>query len=165
MPRRQSVLTSVPRVIGTALLAALITALNAGPVLAGTTHFVIEFSDTHECTHEQVNGDTRVTVWMDETENPDGTTTVTVRQHVHGSDLRGVFSGDKYVLNERTETVEHFLVDSAGGTITVRTTFIHYTERQAFTEVPGEDDLHQYLTFVLVPLVGPMLTDERTECR
>lgn len=151
-------------ILAVALAAAV--SLFASPASATTQHFVVEFSDTHACTHEQVSGETRVTIWMDSTENADGTTSVTVRQHRHGSDLRGDFSGDKYVLNERTETEEHFVVDaSTGGTFTVRTTFIHYTERQAFTEVPGQDDLHQYLTFTFLPLVGATLTDERTECR
>lgn len=150
-----------------ALALAAAASLVAGPASARTSHFEIEFSDEHDCTHELVSGDTRVTIWMDQTDNPDGTTTVTVRQHTHGSDLRGAISGDKYVINERRETVETFeLPTSIGGTITVRTTFIHYTERQAFTEVPGADDLHQYSTYTFLPPLGdPVLTEERTECR
>ena len=149
-----------------ALVMAAMAALIAGPASASTTHFTIEYSDEHDCTHEQVIGDTRVSYSADERDNGDGTTTVTIRQHVHGSHLVGVFSGDKYVLNEQRDTVETFtLSTSLGGTVTTKTTFIHYTERQAFMEVPGEDDLHQYLTFTFMPIGDPVLTEERTECR
>jgi hypothetical protein len=153
------------RALIVAFVAAALASLIAVPVSARTTHFVIEFSQTHECTHEQVSGDTRVTLWMDTTDNGDGTTTVTTRQHVHGSDLRGAISGDKYVINERSDNVETFVIATTGGTITTKTTFIHYTERQAFTEVPGQDDLHQYLSFLFGPVGDPILTEERTECR
>ena len=133
---------------------------------AAENHFEIEFSSTHECTHEQVIGETKVNVTTTEQDNGDGTTTVTVHQHQHSSHLEGVVSGDEYVLNEQQEITETFVINtSLGGVISTHTTFNHKGEEQAFTEVPGEDDLHQRLTFVFLPIGDPELVMEDTDCR
>lgn len=157
--------------IGVALAAgALMTVVapfGASPASAKQTHQEVEYSDTHECTHEQVNGDTRVRYTTETTENGDGTTTVTIRQHSHGSHLEGAFSGDEYVLNEQRDSEETFMVSTIlGGVVETKTIFIHKGEDQAFTEVPGEDDLHQELSFLIAPITGdPTLVMEETDCR
>ena len=145
----------------------VIAPFGGSPASAKTSHDEIEFSSTHECTHEQVSGDTRVTYTTQTTQNNDGTTTVTVRQHAHGSHLEGLFSGDEYTMNEMSDTEETFVVSTTlGGVVETKTIFIHKGEDQAFTEVPGEDDLHQRLSFVITPVTGePMLVMEDSDCR
>ena len=113
-----------------------------------------------------MQGDVKVHMWIDQTDNPDGTTTVTTRQHTHGSQLRGVLSGDKYNFNESQDVVETFLFDTTlGGMITVQTRFIHNGERHAAGEVPGEDDLIQDTTFTIGPLGEVVQTSQQTECK
>ena len=51
-------------------------------------------------------------MWVATSDNPDGTTTVTTRQHTHGSQLRGLFSNDKYNFNESMDVIETFLVST-----------------------------------------------------
>jgi hypothetical protein len=150
--------------------AALMTiVMPFGPSVAqaaNETHFEVEYSDTHECTHEQVTGDLRVHYTTQTTNNSDGTTTVVIKQHAHGSHLEGVFSADEYMMNEVTDTEETFVLNtSAGGIIETRTVFIHKGEELAFTEVPGLDDLHQRLTFAFLPIGDPELVMEDTDCR
>ena len=157
--------------IGAALAAgALMTVampFGASPASAKTTHDEIEFSRTHECTHEDVIGDTRVKYTTTQTDNGDGTTTVTIKQHSHGSHLVGTFSGDEYMLNEQRDTEQQFMMlTSLGGVAETKTVFIHKGEDQAFTEVPGEDDLHQELSFLIPPFGGdPVLVMEENDCR
>lgn len=157
--------------LGTALAAAVLTTVVTpfGPPAAkaaNETHFEIEYSDTHECTHEQVTGDLRVHYTTETTNNGNGTTTVVIKQHAHGSHLEGVFSADEYMMNEVSDTEETFLLNtSMGGVVETRTVFIHKGEDQAFTEVPGEDDLHQRLTFAFLPIGDPEMIMEDTDCR
>ena len=155
--------------IGPAVVAAglmtLVTPFGASVATAAEDHFEIEFSSTHECTHEQVNGETKVHATTTTADNGDGTTTVTVRQHQHGSHLEGAISGDEYVFNEQSEIVENFVIDtSLGGVVSTHTTFNHKGEEQAFTEVPGEDDLQQRVTFVFPPVGPPTMVQEMTRC-
>jgi hypothetical protein len=157
--------------IGAALTAAalmtLVAPFGGSPANAAQTHEEVEYSDTHDCTHEQIEGDTRVRYTTETTQNNDGTTTVKIRQHAHGSHLEGVFSGDEYTLNEMRDTEETFQVNTTlGGVVETKTVFIHKGEDQAFTEVPGEDDLHQELSFIITPITGdPILVMEDSDCR
>ena len=152
--------------VSAAALMTIITPLGASPAhAANENHFEIEFSDTHECTHEQVIGETKVHATTTETDNGDGTSTVTVKQHQHGSHLEGVFSGDEYVLNEQSEIQETFIIStSLGGVIHTHTTFNHKGEDQAFTEVPGDDDLQQRVTFTFPPVGDPIMVQNTTRC-
>jgi hypothetical protein len=156
--------------LGAAFAAAALTTIVVpfGPpsAQAAQEQFEIEYSETHECTHEQVTGDTRVQYTTTTTNNGDGTTTVKIKQHQHGSNLEGIFSGDDYMFNEHQDSEETFLLStSMGGVVETKTVFIHHGEDQAFTEVPGEDDLHQRLTFAFLPIGDPELIMEDTDCR
>lgn len=150
----------------TAALTTVVAPFGASPAHAETYHDEIEFSRTHQCTHEDVIGETKVHVTTTTQENGDGTTTVHVIQHQHSSHLVGVFSGDEYVLNEMTMVQESFVVStSLGGAGQTKTTFNHKGEDQAFTEVPGEDDLWQRVTFVIPPGGGPpQMVQADTRC-
>lgn len=158
--------TRIHAALAAGALATLVAPFGGAPAHAETTHTEIEFSRTHECTHEDVVGDTRVRYTTETRDNGDGTTTVTVRQHSHGSHLRGVFSGDEYMLNEKRDTTETFTVSTTlGGSAETQTVFIHKGEDQAFTEVPGRDDLHQRLTFLIPPVGESVLVMEDNDCR
>ena len=158
--------TKLSAAFAAAALTTIATPFGATPAHAETFHDEIEFSRTHECTHEDVIGETRVHVTTTTTDNGDGTTTVHVKQHAHGSHLVGFFSGDEYVLNEKTDVDEEFIVStSLGGAGSTKTTFNHKGEEQAFTEVPGQDDLWQRVTFVIPPLGGdPQIVMADTRC-
>ena len=143
----------------TATLTTIVAPFGASPAHAETYHDEIEFSRTHECTHEEVIGDVRIHVTTTTTDNGDGTTSVHVVQHYHGSHLIGTFSGDEYVLNERTE--EHLtfvVVTNLGGVGTAKTTVNPQGEGQAFPQGPGQDGPWRRVSFVVPPGGGPRTT-------
>ena len=151
------------------LTTALLLPLGSTVAQAESSKTVIPFDGPHFCTRENVTGDTKVHATFDTQQNPDGTTTVTTRQHAHGSQLVGNMSQDFYVFNERSERVETFLIVGSTGTIALDTHFIHMSEAQAFLELPGMDDLKQTteFTFVRDPVVGDQffMTAQESECK
>ena len=153
-----------------ALTTALLFPMGGGSVAsAESTKQTIPFDGPHFCTRENVTGDTKVHTTFDTTDNPDGTTTITTRQHAHGSQLIGNMSADFYVFNERSERIETDTVFGSGGTFDVDTHFIHMSEAQAFLELPGMDDLKQTTTFTFVndPVLGDQffMTGQQSECK
>ncbi len=141
--------------------------LLAGGASAETQTFkaVVEFSATHECTREVVEGETRVHMVITTSENPDGSTHVRIHQQTHGQTLVGAISGDEYVFNNGQDVVSDFVILGETGRVVTRTEFIHQGEDVAFLESPGLDDFHQRLIVTFSPLLPPTIERERTECR
>lgn len=125
----------------------------------------VEFASEHPCTREFVEGDTWVKMWIETTNNSDGTMTVKIKQLTHGQELYGVISGDKYVFNDGQDTEETFTLLGPTGTVATRTTFIHTGEDQAFAEVPGLDDFHQRFLVTFAPLLPPTIVRDTAECK
>lgn len=144
---------------------ALAVPMFASPAHAETYHEEIEFSDVHDCTGEPVEGDTKVRITVDATDNGDGTTTVKAKQHTVGSQLRGLISNDKYTFNnsEDSETTETIVGNA--GTVDSKTVFVHSSEDVAFQEQPGLDDFHQRFRLTFAPLLPPVLTLTQNECK
>lgn len=144
---------------------ALALPLLANPAPAATYQEEVQFSSTHQCTQEPVEGDTKVRMTITTTENSDGTTTVHTKQHTVGSQLRGLISNDKYTFNDSqdVETTETIL--GAAGTVETKTIFVHSSEKVAYLEQPGVDDLHQRLDVVITPLLPPTVVMDDTECK
>jgi hypothetical protein len=137
----------------------------ANPALAETYHEEIEFSSTHTCTQEPVEGNTKVMITVNTTQNNDGTTTVKTKQHTVGSQLQGVFSNDHYTFNNSEDVEETETILGSAGQVKSRTVFVHSGEGLAFQETQGLDDFHQKFTLTFVPLLPPVLTKDSTECK
>ncbi|HYO61096.1 MAG TPA: hypothetical protein VEU29_04285 [Actinomycetota bacterium] len=148
-----------------ASIVAVALPLLANPASAATYHEEIEFATTHNCTGEPVEGDTKVRITVDTTENSDGTTTVKTKQHTVGSQLRGLISNDKYTFNNSEDVEETATLFCSAGHIKSRTVFVHSSEDVAYTEQPGMDDFHQHFTMTFAPLLPPVLTKDKTECK
>lgn len=148
-----------------ASIVAVALPLSAGPASAETYHERIEFAAVHNCTGETVEGDTKVRITIDTTENSDGTTTVHSKQHTVGSQLRGVISNDKYTFNNSEDVDETFTLLGSAGTHKSRTVFVHSSEHVAYLEQPGLDDFHQKFTLTFAPLMPPVLTKDSAECK
>ena len=144
---------------------ALIIPVYAGPASAETYHEEIEFASQHECTQETVEGDTKVRITVNTTDNPDGTTTVNTKQHTVGSQLRGLISNDKYTFNNSQDTEQTDTLLGSVGTVDSKTVFVHSSEDVAYLEQPGLDDLHQRFTLTFAPLLPPVLTLGQDECK
>lgn len=155
--------TRVPVTLASILAVAL--PLLANPAMAETYHNEVEFSATHECTGEQVEGDTKVKVTFNTTENSDGTTTVHTKQHTVGSQLRGLISNDKYTFNNSEDVEETFTILGSFGSIKFKTIFVHSSENVAYLEQPGKDDLHQKFSATFAPLLPPVVTKDTSECK
>lgn len=125
----------------------------------------VEFASTHPCTGELVEGDTKVKMTINTTNNPDGTMTVDITQQTHGQQLLGLVSQDWYVFNEGQDTSETFTLLGPSGSVTTRTTFIHTSEDVAFQEEPGLDDYHQRLLVTFTPLLPPTVVRDTGECK
>lgn len=126
----------------------------------------IPFGSTHPCTHEPVQGDSTVHMTIITQSNPDGTTTVKVRQHTHGQQLLGDISLDWYTFNDNEDSDTEFTFFGPSGSSDVWTRFIHTSEDIAFQEEPGLDDYFQKTTLFISPLLPPVLVeDERPDCR
>lgn len=148
-----------------ATIAAIALPLMASPASAATYHDEIEFATTHNCTGEPVEGDTKVRITIDTSENPDGTTTVHTKQHTVGSQLRGLISNDKYTFNNSEDLTETTTLLGSAGTVKSRTVFVHSSEDVAYLEQPGLDDFHQHFTFTFAPLLPPVLSKDKAECK
>jgi hypothetical protein len=152
-----------------ALVSASVAAavlVRGAPAATSTQMFVIPFSTTHQCTHEQVEGDTRVLLVVTTSDNPDGSIHVRTHQRTHGQTLLGIVSGDEYVFNEGSDVITEF--DIAGGETghgVIRTEFIHQGEDQALADVPGLDDLHQRTVVTITPVGGMTVEPIRSDCR
>lgn len=125
----------------------------------------VEFASVHNCTGETVQGDVFVHMTITQTANPDGTTTVSIKQHTHGQQLLGLISGDWYTFNDAQDQTETFTIFGSAGTVTTRTEYIHTTEDVAFQEEPGKDDFHQRLAVTFSPLLPPVITKSTAECK
>lgn len=148
-----------------ALAAAVALPLSATPASAETYHEEVEFAATHNCTGETVEGDTKVKVTFNTTENSDGTTTVHTKQHTVGSQLRGLISNDKYTFNNSEDVEETFTILGTTGSIRFKTIFVHSTEDVAYQEEPGLDDFHQKFSATFVPLLPPVVTKDTADCK
>lgn len=155
--------TRVP--VTVASIVALALPLLANPAVAETYHQEVEFSSTHDCTQEPVEGDTKVKITVNTTENSDGTTTVKTKQHTVGSQLRGLISNDKYTFNNSEDVEETFTLLGSTGQVKSRTVFVHSSEHVAYLEQPGLDDFHQKFTLTFAPLLPPVLTKDSSECK
>ena len=145
---------------------AAVLAAGAAPAATETFKAEVEFSTTHACTLEGVNGNTRVYIVISTTENPDGSIRVRIHQHTHGQTLIGFPSGDEYVFNEGQDEITEVDVPSGvTSRVTFRTEFIHQGEGVAFLETPGLDDLHQRFVVTVSPFVPPTVERERSDCR
>lgn len=155
------------RYLAAGIAASAVGGLFAGTASAETQTFktVVEFSATHQCTGEEVVGETRVHMVITTSENPDGSTHVRVHQQTHGQTLVGLISGDQYVFNNGEDAVSDFDLVGGTGRVVTRTEFIHQGEDLAFLESPGLDDFHQRLIVTFSPLGPPTIERERTECR
>lgn len=151
------------------ILAASAALFVPGSGSAASSNEEILFDELHFCTRENVAGVTKVHMTVDTHENPDGSTTVTTRQHAHGQQLLGSMSGDWYVFNEQADRVETDQVPAGpAGTFDVDTHFIHMSEGLAFAEIPGMDDLKQTTQFTILrdPINGDTLfmTGQQSSC-
>jgi hypothetical protein len=154
------------RVLVTAASAvALALPVFASPAFAETYHEEIEFASEHECTGEVVEGDTKVRITINTTENSDGTTTVKTKQHTVGSQLQGVISNDHYTFNNSEDVEQTNTLLGNAGTIESKTVFVHSSEQVAYLEQPGLDDLHQRFTITFAPLLPPVLVLTQDECK
>lgn len=155
--------TRVP--VTLASLVALALPLLANPAFAATYQEEVEFATEHECTGEIVEGDTKVRITVNTTENSDGTTTVHTKQHTVGSQLKGVVSNDHYTFNgsQDVETTDTIL--GSAGTVDGKIVFVHSSEDVAYLEQPGVDDLHQRFTLTFAPLLPPVFQLTQNECK
>lgn len=144
---------------------ALMIPVFAGPASAETYHEEIEFASEHECTGEFVEGDTKVRITVNTTENSDGTVTVNTKQHTVGSQLRGIVSNDKYTFNNSQDVEQTDTLLGPTGTVDSKTVFVHSTEDVAYLEQQGMDDLHQRFTLTFAPLLPPVLMMGQNECK
>jgi hypothetical protein len=144
---------------------ALALPVFAGPASAATYHEEIEFSSTHDCTGEPIEGDTKVRITVNTTENSDGTTTVNTKQHTVGSQLRGIISNDKYTFNNAQDTEQTDTIIGSAGVVDSKTVFVHSTEDVAYLEQQGLDDFHQRFTLTFSPLLPPVLVLTQSECK
>lgn len=147
---------------------ALVLPLSATAAFAQTQHIhedEVEFASVHNCTGEPVQGDVWVKMTITQTENPDNTTTIKIKQHTHGQQLLGLISNDWYVFNDAQDTEETFTVLGPSGSVSTRTTYIHTGENVAYQEQPGLDDFHQRLALTFSPLLPPVITKSTSECR
>lgn len=147
---------------------AILLPLGSPGAIAATTRTHqkdVEFAARHPCTQEDVVGDTRVRMTIEETTNDDGTTTVTTTQHTHGQQLLGVVSQDWYTFNHASEvtTTETFVGTS--GTTKSKTIFEHTSEDIANLEPPGEDDFHQKLHVITQPFLPPVVVQDTGDCK
>jgi hypothetical protein len=149
--------------VGSAVALAL--PLFANTAFAETYHEEIEFSDVHDCTGEPIEGDTKVRITVDTTDNADGTTTVKTKQHTVGSQLRGVISNDKYTFNNSEDVESTSTILGNTGTVDSKTVFVHSSEDVAYLEQPGLDDFHQRFRLTFAPLLPPVLTLTQNECK
>lgn len=156
---RAHVPVTIAAVVGLAL------PLIANPAFAATYSEEIEFSSVHNCTGEPVEGDTKVRITINTTENSDGTTTVNTKQHTVGSQLKGVISHDHYTFNNAQDVDETVTLLGSAGTTKSRTVFVHSSEDVAYAEQPGLDDYHQKFTLTFSPLLPPVLTKDSAECK
>lgn len=149
------------------IATSVVGAFGAGPASAETQTFKedVEFSTMHQCTGEEVVGETRVHMVITTSENPDGSTHVRIHQQTHGQTLVGVISGDQYVFNSGQDVVSDFDLFGETAQAVIRTEFIHQGEDLAFMEVPGRDDLHLRLIVTFSPLLPPVVEPQRNECR
>lgn len=132
---------------------------------AETYHEEVEFATTHPCTQEPVEGDTKVKMTINTTNNPDGTMGVTIHQHTHGQQLLGLISQDWYVFNDGQNTSESYTLLGPSGSVATRTTFIHTSEDIAYLEPQGMDDYHQRLVVTFTPLLPPTVLKDTGECK
>lgn len=154
--------------VPTAVLAAvglLLPLSGTASAETQTFHEEVQFSSTHPCTGELVEGDTKVKMTITTTNNPDGTMTVGIHQHTHGQQLLGVVSQDWYVFNDGQNSSETFTLLGPSGTVATRTTYIHTSEDVAFQEQPGLDDFHQRLVVTFTPLLPPTVVKDTSECK
>ncbi|HEX2296566.1 MAG TPA: hypothetical protein VHN37_14835 [Actinomycetota bacterium] len=158
-------LVSTRALAAAAAAVAVAVPLFARPALAETYRDEIVFDQEHECTLENVVGDTKVKITIETKNNPDGTTTVKSTQHTHGSQLRGVISGDKYVFNNSEDVVETFTLLGSSGSVKSKTIFVHNGESVANLETPGLDDFHQHFSMTFSPLLPPVILKDRAECQ
>lgn len=155
--------TRVP--VTVASIVAVAFPLFASPASAETYQEEVEFAATHECTQEPVEGDTKVRITVNTTENSDGTTTVHTKQHTVGSQLRGLISNDKYTFNNSEDVEETFTLLGSTGSIKVKTIFVHSTEDVAYLEQQGLDDFHQKFNMTFAPLLPPVITKDTADCK
>lgn len=148
-----------------ASIVAVALPLLANPASAATYHEEIEFAATHNCTGEPVEGDTKVRITVDTTENSDGTTTVKTKQHTVGSQLKGLISHDHYTFNNSEDVEETATILGSAGYVKSRTVFVHSSEDVAYAEQPGLDDFHQKFTLTFAPLLPPVLSKDSSECK
>ena len=128
----------------------------------------VVFDAQHECTGENVSGDTTVKMTITTTENDDGTTTVHTHQKTHGQQLEGFPSLDQYTFNgaEDVETTETLLGPS--GTSSIKTIFIHNGEGPVGTAVgslEGMDDFHLRQDLIISPILPPTMVRDSEECK
>jgi hypothetical protein len=155
--------THVP--VTVASLVALALPVFASPAVAATYHEEVEFATEHECTGEIVEGDTKVRMTINTTENSDGTTTVHTKQHTVGSQLRGVVSNDHYTFNGSQDVESTDTIFGSAGVVDGKIVFVHSSEDVAYLEQPGLDDLHQRYTLTFAPLLPPVLVLTQDECK
>jgi hypothetical protein len=135
-----------------------------GETVTETQHDV-PFSSLHNCTMENVIGDTTVHATITITTGTDGIKQVHFLQRTHGTHMIGANSGDSYNFNNAEDYHEHFTVGNAGGHVVTRTEYIHHGEGLAHLEQQGEDDFHQRIT-LLIPATGPpTIVKTEAECR
>jgi hypothetical protein len=146
-------------------IVALAIPLLANPAFAETYHEEIEFAEIHDCTGEPVEGDTKVRITINTTDNGDGTTTVKTKQHTVGSQLQGVISNDHYTFNNSQDVESTATILGNVGTTESKTVFVHSSEQVAYQEQPGLDDFHQRFTVTFAPLLPPVLTLTQNECK
>lgn len=151
------------------LAVALVLPLSATPAAAQTQTVHeqdIPFGAVHPCTQETVQGPTDLHMTIITQENGDGTTTLKVRQHVHGQQMIGDVSLDYYTFNDNEQSDTEFTLLGPSGTRDIWTRWIHTSEDVAHQEVPGEDDYFQRTSIVVQPLLPPtIIEDERPDCR
>lgn len=135
-----------------------------GETVTETQHDV-PFSAVHNCTLENVTGDTTMHATVTITTGTDGVKQVHILQRTLGTHMIGVTSGDSYNFNNAEDYHEHFTVGSGGGHVMTRTEYIHHGEGLANMEQQGLDDYHQRIT-VLIPATGPpTVVKTEAECR
>ena len=151
------------------LAAALVLPLSATPALAQTQTVHeqnIPFGAIHPCTKEPVQGPTDVHTTIITQSNPDGSTTVRVRQHTHGQQMLGDVSLDWYTFNDAENADTEFTFFGPSGSRDIWTRWVHTSEDVAFEEEPGLDDYFQRTTIFISPFLPPTIVeDERPDCR
>lgn len=158
---------SIPAAVAAVALLIPFSAQTASAQDDTTVHErEVEFASEHPCTHEIVEGDTRVRMTIETTQNDDGTTDVHITQHTHGQQLLGVASQDWYTFNEARDIHQNETLLGNSGTIESRTIFIHTSEDLAYQELAeGLDDFHQRLEVVFSPLLPPTVVRDTGHCK